>query len=370
MRVGASTLECRPAAGGQVGVFAEHAGTWAWLDHVIRASAGHLGRPLEVLSLFAYTGGATLACAAAGARVAHVDSSQPAVAWARRNAELSGLAEAPVRWLVEDARAFVRRERRRGRHYDGVILDPPTYGHGTGAWQIDEHLEPLLEDLAALLGPRPAFALLERTHAGLRRRAPGRPRPRALRRRRRRRGAARCVPRRVPPAARRLGAQPRPLTRRRTPTSPGSRGDHPRHHQHQEPTHQRGPRPPRSARAGADGQTLVDGTREIARAIAGGARRARAVRRRGRGSRGDAPRGRWSAPGRGRAASPCRRHVIDRLAYGDRSDGLVAVVAIPDIRLGVLRLPANPLIVVLEAVEKPGNLGAVLRSADGPAPTR
>ncbi len=160
VRSGPLTLECRPAAGGQVGVFPEHAQTWGWLDHEVRRSTAHAGRPLEVLSLFAYTGGATLACAAAGARVAHVDASKPAVAWARRNAELSGLADAPIRWLADDARAFVRRERRRGRHYDGVILDPPTYGHGTGAWQIDTDLEPLLEDIAALLGPKPAFAVL------------------------------------------------------------------------------------------------------------------------------------------------------------------------------------------------------------------
>jgi 23S rRNA (cytosine1962-C5)-methyltransferase len=113
-----------------------------------------------VLSLFAYTGGASLACAAAGASVAHVDASRPAVAWARRNAELSGLADKPVRWLVDDARGFVRRERRRGRHYDGLVLDPPTYGHGEGAWQIETDLEPLLDDLAGLAGPRPSFVLL------------------------------------------------------------------------------------------------------------------------------------------------------------------------------------------------------------------
>lgn len=154
------TLECRPAAGGQVGVFPEHAETWAWLDAAVRKAQGQLERQPEVLSLFAYTGGATLACARAGARVAHVDSSKPAVAWARHNAELSGLAEAPVRWLVDDARAFVKRERRRGRRYDGVVLDPPTYGHGEGAWQIETHLPDLLEDLAALLGPKPSFVLL------------------------------------------------------------------------------------------------------------------------------------------------------------------------------------------------------------------
>lgn len=153
-------MECRPAAGGQVGVFPEHAVTWTWLDAAVRAAETKLGRPPEVLSLFAYTGGASLACARAGAQVAHVDASKPAVAWARRNAELSGLADRPVRWLADDARAFVRRERRRGRQYDGVVLDPPTYGHGIGAWQIEEDLPALLDDISALLGPRPAFALL------------------------------------------------------------------------------------------------------------------------------------------------------------------------------------------------------------------
>jgi len=160
VRAGDLVMECRPAAGGQVGVFPEHAETWGWLDAAVRKAEGSLGRPPEVLSLFAYTGGASLACARAGARVAHVDASKPAVAWARHNAELCGLAEAPVRWLVDDARTFVKRERRRGRHYDGVVLDPPTYGHGEGTWQIETHLPELLEDLSALVGPRPAFVLL------------------------------------------------------------------------------------------------------------------------------------------------------------------------------------------------------------------
>lgn len=166
VRAGGLTLECRPAAGGQLGVFPEHVQTWAWLDKVVKASTEKLGRPPEVLSLFAYTGGASLACAKAGARVAHVDSSRPAVAWARRNAELSGLTEKPIRWLVEDARTFVKRERRRGNRYDAVILDPPTYGHGAGAWQIEEHLAPLLEDIAAIVGPKPSFALLSAHTAG------------------------------------------------------------------------------------------------------------------------------------------------------------------------------------------------------------
>lgn len=160
VQVGGLTLECRPSASGQLGVFPEHAGTWTWLERVVRAAAACLGRPPEILSLFGYTGGATLACARAGASVAHVDSSRPAVAWARHNAGLSGLTEMPVRWLIDDARVFVKRERRRGRRYDGVVLDPPTYGHGDGAWQIEHHLAPLLSDLAALVGPRPALVLL------------------------------------------------------------------------------------------------------------------------------------------------------------------------------------------------------------------
>jgi 23S rRNA (cytosine1962-C5)-methyltransferase len=142
VRAGALTLECRPSPSGQLGVFPEHAGTWTWLERVVRAAESTLGRPPEVLSLFGYTGGATLACANAGARVAHVDSSRPAVAWARHNAELSGLTDKPVRWLIDDARTFAQRERRRGKR------------------RIEEHLAPLLGDLAALVGPRPSFVLL------------------------------------------------------------------------------------------------------------------------------------------------------------------------------------------------------------------
>jgi 23S rRNA (cytosine1962-C5)-methyltransferase len=160
VRAGGLTLECRPAAGGQLGVFPEHVQTWAWLGKAVAHATDRLGRPPRVLSLFAYTGGASLTCAKAGAEVVHVDASRPAVAWARRNAELSGLAEKPIRWIVEDARAFAKRERRRGNRYDGIVLDPPSYGHGTGAWRIDEHLVGLLDDLAAISGPKPAFVLL------------------------------------------------------------------------------------------------------------------------------------------------------------------------------------------------------------------
>jgi 23S rRNA (cytosine1962-C5)-methyltransferase len=115
-----------------------------------------------VLNLFAYTGGSTLAAAATGAAVVHVDAARSAVAWARRNAAASGLSEAPIRWIVDDARKFAAQERKRGKHYDGVILDPPSYGHGSGgeAWKLERDLEPLLADCAALTGPNPGFMLL------------------------------------------------------------------------------------------------------------------------------------------------------------------------------------------------------------------
>jgi 23S rRNA (cytosine1962-C5)-methyltransferase len=160
VHVAGLVLECRPASGGQVGLFPEHSTLWPGLTQASAAARDDLGRPPEVLALFAYTGGASLAAALGGASVTHVDSSRPAIAWGRRNADLSGLADRPIRWLPDDARAFVRRERRRGRRYDGIVLDPPSYGHGTGAWRIDDDLPPLLEDLAALVGPAPRFVLL------------------------------------------------------------------------------------------------------------------------------------------------------------------------------------------------------------------
>jgi 23S rRNA (cytosine1962-C5)-methyltransferase len=139
-----------------VGLFPEQAENWDWLERQVHAA----GRPLKVLNLFAYTGASTLAAAAAGAAVVHVDSARNSVAWASRNARHSGLAEAPIRWIVEDAARFVRREIRRGNFYDGVILDPPSYGHGPKgeAWKLGEHLMPLLRNCAVLLGLQPAPA--------------------------------------------------------------------------------------------------------------------------------------------------------------------------------------------------------------------
>ena len=150
------TLELRPTPTGQVGLFPEHADNLGWLAGQAGAlqglGAGADGRPL-VLNLFAYTGLGTLALARAGAAVVHVDAARPTVAWARRNAELSGLAEAPIRWIVDEAETFVARELRRGRRYDGIVLDPPSYGHGVGgrSWQLDEQLPGLLASCARLL---------------------------------------------------------------------------------------------------------------------------------------------------------------------------------------------------------------------------
>jgi 23S rRNA (cytosine1962-C5)-methyltransferase len=152
------TLELRPAPSGQVGFFPEQVESWRWL----RRQA--VARPpgATVLNLFAHTGGSTLAAAATGCAVAHVDASRPAVAWARRNAAMNRLAEAQIRWLVDDALAFARREVRRGRTYDGVVLDPPSYGHGPSRtrWQLAAQLPLLLETCRRLLGGPDPFCLL------------------------------------------------------------------------------------------------------------------------------------------------------------------------------------------------------------------
>jgi 23S rRNA (cytosine1962-C5)-methyltransferase len=151
-------FELRPTPTGQVGLFPEQASNRAWVRDVV-ASAGS---EVSVLNLFAYTGAMTLSAAAAGAAVTHVDGARPAIGWARRNAALSGLDDRPIRWIVDDVEAYVAREHRRGRRYDGVILDPPSYGHGAAgrSWKLGDRLPDLLEACAALTGPRPAFVLL------------------------------------------------------------------------------------------------------------------------------------------------------------------------------------------------------------------
>ena len=158
VRDGDLTFELRPTDTGQVGVFPEQAPNRAWL----RDAVATLGGTPAVLNLFAYTGAATLSAVAGGANVTHVDGSRPTVAWARRNAELSGLADRPIRWIVDDVEGFVAREIRRERRYDGVVLDPPSYGHGRGgrAWRLDERLGALLADCARVTARDPAFVIL------------------------------------------------------------------------------------------------------------------------------------------------------------------------------------------------------------------
>nr|WP_313416532.1 class I SAM-dependent methyltransferase [Brevundimonas diminuta] len=137
--------------------FPEQAANWEWLDARVRT----LQQP-KILNLFGYTGVASLACSTAGAHVTHVDASKKSVAYARENAELSGLADRPIRWIVEDARKFVAREVRRGSKYDGIILDPPKYGRGANGevWRLFEDMPELLKDCAALLSDDASFLLL------------------------------------------------------------------------------------------------------------------------------------------------------------------------------------------------------------------
>lgn len=155
-------LEIKPTPFGHVGVFPEQAENWDWIGDKIRAFvAAEPSRRPRVLNLFAYTGGSTLAAAAAGAEVVHVDAAANTVAWARRNAELSGLAAAPIRWIVDDARKFVERERRRGNRYDLIIADPPAYGHGPKgqSWQLLRNWSALEEAIGSLVVPNATASL-------------------------------------------------------------------------------------------------------------------------------------------------------------------------------------------------------------------
>lgn len=147
------------------GVFPEQAVNWDWMAQTIRSA----GRPIKVLNLFAYTGGATLACAAAGAQVCHVDASKGMVAWARGNAALSGLGDKPVRWLVDDCIKFVQRELRRGNRYDGIVMDPPSYGRGPGGevWKLEEQLYGLVQLCRPLLSKNALFFVLNSYTTGL-----------------------------------------------------------------------------------------------------------------------------------------------------------------------------------------------------------
>ena len=147
------------------GIFPEQATNWAFIDDAVR----HAGRSIRVLNLFAYTGAASLAAAAAGASVCHVDAARGMVAWARENAAASGLADKPIRWIVDDCRKFVEKEIRRGKTYDAIIMDPPSYGRGpTGeVWKLEDSLWDFLQLCCGVLSEQPLFVLISSYTTGL-----------------------------------------------------------------------------------------------------------------------------------------------------------------------------------------------------------
>ena len=147
------------------GIFPEQAANWAFIDDVIR----HAGRSVRVLNLFAYTGAASLAAASAGATVCHVDAAKGMVAWAKENAAASGLSDKPIRWIVDDCRKFVEKEIRRGKTYDAIIMDPPSYGRGpTGeVWKLEDSLWDFLQLCCGVLSEKPLFVLISSYTTGL-----------------------------------------------------------------------------------------------------------------------------------------------------------------------------------------------------------
>ena len=162
---GALTFNIKPMNFKHTGLFPEQAANWDFCMDAIRRA----GRPISVLNLFAYTGAATVACAAAGASVCHVDAAKGMVAWAKENAQSSGMADRPIRYIVDDCAKFAQREIRRGHTYDGIIMDPPSYGRGPSGeiWKLEENLWPFVELVAQLLSDRPLFFLINSYTTGL-----------------------------------------------------------------------------------------------------------------------------------------------------------------------------------------------------------
>ncbi len=159
------TFNIKPMGFKHTGLFPEQAVNWDWFSKLIKNSK----RQIRVLNLFAYTGGATVAALSAGAEVVHVDASKGMVSWAKENVLSSGLSEKPVRYIVDDVKKFVARELRRGREYDAVIMDPPSYGRGPSGelWKIEDELYPLLSDCVKLLSENPLFFLINAYTTGL-----------------------------------------------------------------------------------------------------------------------------------------------------------------------------------------------------------
>lgn len=155
----------KPMGFKHTGLFPEQAVNWDLMSDLIKKEK----RPVKVLNLFGYTGAATLACVAAGAHVTHVDASKGMVAWGKENAVSSGLADKPMRWLVDDCVKFVQREQRRGNVYDGILMDPPSYGRGPGGevWKLEEQVYPLVAECVKLLSDDPLFFLINSYTTGL-----------------------------------------------------------------------------------------------------------------------------------------------------------------------------------------------------------
>ncbi|MDE6889507.1 MAG: class I SAM-dependent methyltransferase [Eubacterium sp.] len=165
IRYGALTFHLKPFSFKHTGLFPEQAVNWDWIAHQIQRSK----RPVRVLNLFAYTGGATLAAAQAGAELTHVDASKGMVTWAKENAAASGLSDAPIRWLVDDCMKFVEREMRRQKAYDAIIMDPPSYGRGPKGeiWKIEDAIFPLIQACTKILSKEPLFFLINSYTTGL-----------------------------------------------------------------------------------------------------------------------------------------------------------------------------------------------------------
>ena len=161
----ALTFQLKPFSFKHTGLFPEQAANWDWFSEKIRSCR----RSIKILHLFAYTGGATLAAAKAGAAVTHVDASKGMVVWAKENARSSGLDEAPIRWIVDDCVKFVEREIRRGNHYDAIIMDPPSYGRGPKGeiWKIEDSIFPFIQLCTQLLSDKPLFFLVNSYTTGL-----------------------------------------------------------------------------------------------------------------------------------------------------------------------------------------------------------
>src|SRR3989338_980338 len=154
-------LWIKPTSFKHTGLFPEQSENWKWMEKIIKARISD-GKKMEVLNLFGYTGGATLAGARSGADMCHVDGSKIAISWGRENAELSGLSEKPIRWILDDAMKFLTREIKRGKKYDGMLIDPPAFGHGPEGelWKIEEHFRELFKKCTELLSDDPAFFLI------------------------------------------------------------------------------------------------------------------------------------------------------------------------------------------------------------------